>query len=283
MRRQFKKPRVKRVLPPKPIEATKPERPRRSNLKSIYKDFISSDIEQRVETLRRVVAWYDKCLLYVGYSVQYKWTKPQLREKNAAELARTSAINTVHNNFKEEKLMEAIKHYEKMVASFKPPLLSTYLKRWHHERNKLETRRKKLNKRYGAFLKLLQTILRPKNIEGKDISIRIDRLSVDYRIDTEGNITLNNKMVAYLSKLSRKQGMLSVVVDIFPMLMEAAGRLEEKDERGRKTGRVLISNAKCKSAVVPMLSSLNKYYLSVDAPRKLVRRPRKGEKKERSL
>lgn len=265
---------MKRVRPPKPIEAPKPERPRRSILKSIYKDLISSDSEQRVETLRRAIGWYDQCVVYVGYPIDHEWPKPQLKLKLAAERVRTAGISSVNNNTKEESFTTAIKSYEKLVNGFKPPLINNYLKRLRHDQIKLDVRKKKLTKRYGEFLDLLKQMLNPKNVNGHGISLRVDRISTEYRIDTYGNIIFNHKFVSYLSKLSRKQGMLTAVVEIFPMLMEAAGRMEEKDDAGRKTGRVLVSNAKCRASVKPMLTKLNQYYLSGNPLRKLVRRPR---------
>src|ERR1039458_7873098 len=114
MKRAYKKPRVKRVRPPKPIPAPKPERPRRSELKQIYRDLISSDSEQRVNTLRRALGWYDKCITYVGREINYEWAKPSLKHKNAAERSRTQGITTSDNPTKEELFIKSIKEYEQL-------------------------------------------------------------------------------------------------------------------------------------------------------------------------
>jgi hypothetical protein len=280
MQRSFKKPRVKRVRPPKPIEAPKPERPRRSNLKTIYKDLISSDSEQRVNTLRRAAAWYDLCITYIGAKLEpipYQWGKTQLTHKNAAELMRSAAIDTSNNKQKEEYLIKSIRSYEKLVASYRPPKIQIFLSKLKHDRDKLEQRRKKLQHRFGEFMKFLQTILRPKNIDGKDIQLKVDKLSVDHRIDSQGNITFNNKLITYLSKVSRKQGMLTAVIDIFPLLMEAAGMKSELDTQGHATGRVIVSSSASKQAVIPMLKTLNQYYMHNDTNIKLVRKPRRKQ------
>src|ERR1035437_2298927 len=127
MRRSLKRPRVKRVRPPKAIEAPRPDRPRRTNLKTIYKDIISSDLEQRVNTLRRALQWYDECIKYIGYKIEYVWPKPLLKQKNEAELARAAAIPITNDIQKEKQFLLAIKAYEKVVKSYKPPLIKSYL------------------------------------------------------------------------------------------------------------------------------------------------------------
>ena len=228
-----------------------------------------------MNTLRRSLQWYDKCVVYVGREIDYEWPKPSLRHKNAAERSRTQGITSPDNKLKEETFINSIKSYEKLVNGFKPPRIFNYLKKFRYERSKLEDRRKKLTKRYGEFLKTLQVMLKPKNVEDQPISLKVDKLSVEHRIDSKGNITFDSKFIAYVSKLSRKQGMLTAVVEILPMLMEAAGRQDEVDPEGHKTGRVVVSNSKCKQSVKPMLQHLNSYYLSVKTSRKLVRIPKR--------
>lgn len=273
MKRVFKRPRVKRVKKPAPIEAPKPERPRRTELKVIYKDLISTSQEQRINTLRRALGWYDRCTAYVGHALEYDWHITQLKSKNAAERIRSAAINTTVPDNKEKLFLKSINYYQKLVKSYKSPSISIYLKKLRSERDKLEVRKRKLNKRYGEFLNTLKVVLAPRNSQEEPITLKVDKLSVEHRIDGKGNITFDNKYVAYLSKLSRKQGMLSAVIEIFPVLMEAAGTMDEVDLQNHRTGRVVISNSKCKASVVPMLKKLNQHFMH-DNPRKLVRKPR---------
>jgi hypothetical protein len=280
MRRSLKRPRIKRVRPPKPILAPKPERPRRSTLKTIYKDLISSDQEQRVNTLRRALGWFDSCVTYVGYNLEdkYQWTKSALRHKNLAEKNRAAGITSSNEQTKEQSFLTSVKEYEKLVNGFKPPKVITYQRRLSHEKSKLDTRKKRLSKRFGEFLKTLQVMLKPTNYLGVKINLKVDKLSTEYRIDSKGNITFDTKFLTYVYKLSRKQGMLTAVVEIIPMLMEAAGRMDELDHN-IKTGKIVVSNSKCKQSVQPMLRHLNQYYLSVDSPKKLVRKPKTKRRK----
>lgn len=281
MQRSLKRPRVKRVRPPKPIPAPKPERPRRSTLKSIYKDYISSDQEQRINTLRRALGWYDKCITYVGYNLEdkYQWKRNQLKHKNIAEKSRLTGISSSSDSVKEQSFLTSIKSFERLLVTYKAPKIIIYQRKLAHEKVKLESRKRKLAKRFGEFLKLLQSMLKPKNSEDNDITLKVDKLSTEYRIDSKGNLTFDTKFFTYVYKLSRKQGMLTAVVELIPMLMEAAGRMDEVID-GAKTGRVVVSNAKKVQSVQPILRHLNQFYLSKDTPKKLVRRPKTKRRKQ---
>lgn len=279
MRRSFKKPRAKRVRPPKPVKAQKPERPRRSVLRNIYKDLLTSDVDQRVTTLAQAMEWFDKCIVYVGYPIEYAWPTAQLKNKNNAESYRYSGIKSTVDTTKEKDYIQAIKSYEKLVNGFNPPKISSFLKKYTHDKDKLVARKKKLTDRYGEFLDLLQRSLQPKNAEGKVVDLRIDKIKSDYRIDAQGNVTFDRKLIADVRKISRKYGLLVGVLKLLPILSETGARFPEVDSDGHKTGRTVVSNAKRLSGVYSMLGGLVKYSMTDQAPRKLIRRPR--PKKER--
>jgi hypothetical protein len=143
----------------------------------------------------------------------------------------------------------------------------------------LKERKAKLKDRYGAFLDLINQALQPKNADGKRIELRVDRISAAYRISSEGDITFDRKVVQNLRRLSRKQGILSGIVQMLPVLSEAASRVPETDPQGALTGRQIIQHKKRYIAVLEMLNCLNDYSLSEQGPRKLVRKPKPKETK----
>lgn len=272
--------RVKRVRPPKPIAPPKPERPRRSKLRIIYRDLITTDTDQRVGSLSAAMAWYDTVVVYLSFKQEWKLSIPQLREKNAAERSRTAGITSSEPQIKEESFLKAIKSYEKMATVFKPPLISKYLSKLRSTRKKLETRKINLVNKFGEFIDTLDKVLLPKNYEGKRIELRVDKIRAAHRIDSEGNITFDRKVVDNMRRISRKYGLLSGIIQVLPVMSEAAARMPELDGKGFKTGRMVISNSKRYNAVLEMVSAVHRYYMNKESPRKLVRRPK--PKKEKS-
>ena len=269
---KFKKPRAKRVKPPKPIPAPKPVRPKRSELRSIYRELLSADRDQRVDALAKAMAWYDKCLVYVRYKQEGEWTTKQLRELNAAERDRAAGLKSDASIKKEIEFTSAVQHYEKIVPVFKVPVIKKFLDRLNRDKPKLETRKRKLGNKFGEFLTLMETVLKPKNADEKPIRLHVDKLSANFRISSEGDITFDRKVVGNLRTISRRQGLLVGVLQLLPVLSEAASRIPELDAQQHKTGKTLISNGKRYRSVLVMLNNLFSYYMHTDNPRKLVRR-----------
>src|SRR6266481_316480 len=276
---KYKKPRAKKVRPPKRVAPPKQVRPKRSQLRKIYRELITTDVNQRVDALKKALTWYANCEAYVGYKVKIKeklltddnpWSTTQLRLKNAAEAARTAAITTVKDPIKEKQFIKAIENYEKMVNGFRPPLVRTVLEKYDAQKAKLEARHKKLRDKFGEFLELMKKVLQPRNPEGKRIELRVDKISSPYRIDLEGNVTFDRKVIANLRKMTRKHGMLSSIIQMIPVLTEAAARVPELDPKGHKTGRMVTSYKKRFVATVQMLNSVNQYQMLEEKPRKLV-------------
>ena len=277
---KFKKPRAKKVRPSKPVPPPRPHRPKRGDLRKIYRDLLTADRDQRVTTLAKAMAWYDLVQAYISYKQKGKLSTHQLRNKNAAEKVRNVGISSNNDVVKEQKFVETIKEYEKLVKSFRPPLISKILTRYNRSKKKLETRKKKLTDKYGQFLELISHVLHPKNSHDQRIELRVDKISSPYRIDSSGNITFDRKIVVNLRRTSRKHGLLSGVIEMLPVLSESAARTPELDLSGHKTGRTLVSSKKRYNSVLEMLNHLNHYGLNDSTPRKLIRRPK--TKKEES-
>lgn len=279
MKRSFKKPRARRVRPPTSIKGIKLLRPRRSELRTIYKDLLTSDSDQRVTALKQALTWYDHCVAYVGQSVNHEWPIPALKHKNSAEQLRTQGITSSDSGKKESNYIKAIESYEALVNGFKPPKLNKILLKYKHDKSKLIARKKKLTDRYGEFLELINNVLKPRNPEDKSIDLRVDKIRADYRIDDFGSITLNRKLVAEIKKLTRKYGFLVGMLKLLPVLSESYARVPECDEKGFKTGRTLISNAKRIQSIYAMIDNLIRYSLTTIKPIKLIRRPRLNKTK----
>jgi hypothetical protein len=270
MRRSFKKPRIKKYRPPKPIPAPKPERPRRSNLNKIYHDLLTADRDQRVEALIKALTWYDHAVVYVEYKSPL--TTIQLRKKNAGGRNRAAGIGSLKDDVKEEYYIKAIQEFEKMVVNFKPPLIGKYLKRYNRDKKKLEIRRKKLKDKFSIFLEIIQQALCPVNTKEKLVDLRVDKLSAHYRIDSQGNVTFDRKFLNECRREARKYGLLTAILKLFPILSQTSARIIELDQTGHRTGRTLVSSRKRYDAVLYMLNRLNQYGLHHEAPRKLIRR-----------
>jgi hypothetical protein len=276
---KFKKQRAKKIKPAKPIPPPKPDRPKRSELRSMYRELLSADRDQRVDALVRAMHWYDKCLAYVIYKQEGKWTTSQLKEKNAAERDRSSGLNSNISQKKEVEFTSALQHYEKMVTDFKPPSLKKVLSRLNKDKPKLENRRKKLGNKYGEFLDIIREMLHPINADEKPIQLHVDKLNANFRINSEGDITLDRKVVGNLRTITRRQGMLVGIIQLLPVLSEAAARIPELDTQKHKTGKTLISNSKRYRAVLFMLNHLFQYYQKAVNPKKLIRRVKPKKEK----
>lgn len=275
---KLKKPRMKRVKKPAPVPPPKPERPRRSELKSIYRDLLSSDVEQRVNTLARAMEWYDHCQAYVLHKQKGTLTLPQKKQKNAALKLRHAGIITLKSEIKEENFIKTIKYYEKMVLSYKPPLISKYLRRFSKEKKKLTRRKDKLSHQFKDFISLIKKSLNPKNSVGKEISIKVDKLSVSWRIDAEGNVTFDRKLLYAIKKDIRRHGLLAGVLQLLPVLSECAARTVELDNRNVPTGKIIVSNRLKYNAVMDMLDGFLKYCIH-EPVKRLVRKPKPKKEK----
>src|ERR1700751_128603 len=199
---KYKRPRSKRVKPPKAVPPPKPHRPKRGDLKHIYKDLISSDIDQRITVLAKAMAWYDKVQAYLAYKNEGKFTTKQLRAKNKAEKYRSEGIKSTHSHIKEDRFLNAILHYETMVNSYKSPLIKYYLRKYKKTEKKLIERKERMEDKHERFLSQLQEALQPVNTKGDKIKLQVDKLSSPYRISIEGNVTLDRKLVGELRKLA---------------------------------------------------------------------------------
>lgn len=271
---KYKRQRVKRVRPPKAIAPPKLPRPKRTALKNIYKDLLSSDIDQRITTLAKSATWYDHCAAYIRHKQDGEWTIPQLRDENAANRSRTQAITTTDSKKKEEYFINTIQSYESLVADFKPPLLKNYLLKLKQTRPKLEARKKRLKNKYGEFLELLQKVTKPKNAKGTLAGFKVDKLRSEFRVSIEGDITFDRRAINDMRKLARQKGLLSVLIAIAPILTEPYARFAEKDPKGHLTGRTMVSFKKKYISLLDIISNLNHYALTEEKPRKIVRRIR---------
>lgn len=269
---KYKKPRAKKVKPPAPIKPAKPARPKRTELRKIYKELLSADRDQRVTALAQAMSWYDKCLVYVHYKQEWKWTTAQLREKNRGEKARASGIASNDSKKKELEFTETLKAFEKVAKDIKPPSILKVLSKLNKEKPKLEARKKKLHNKFGEFLQLISTALNPKNADEKSISLYADKLTSNFRISSEGNVTLDRKFLGGIRSTTRKQGLLAGTIQLLPVLSEAGARIPEVDRENHKTGKVVMSYANRYRAVMSMIENLFQYAIKTENPKKLVRR-----------
>jgi len=278
---QFKRPRVKRVRPPRPVPPPKPPRPRRGTLKNIYKDLITTDRDQRVETLKKAMHWYEELQAYLAYNSE--WTLTQTKAKSHAERARLFGLESNKDEAKEKHYIFAIQQYEKMTRKFHPPKIGTFLSKYSHVRSKLEKRKHRFVRKFGEFLVLVDKAVRPKNYDGKRIELRVDKITCEYRIDSEGNITFDRKFLDAARKLSRTHGLLPALIKLFPVLTEAAALTMEVDNDGHKTGRYVIHGSKRHKALLEMLHSLMQYCLLDNSPKRLVRRHKSSPSTEETV
>lgn len=272
---KYKKPRAKKVRAPKPVPPPKPSRPKRSELRTYYKDLLSADRDTRIDALAKGMAWYDRLLAYSIYKQEGKWRTNQLREKSAAERDRGVGIASNDSKKKEIEFLSSIQHYEKIVPDFKPPLLKKVLTKFNKDKPKLEARKKKLANKFGEFLDLIKEMLKPFNSDEKQIDLYVDKLKAEYRISSEGNLTLDRTLVGNVRTLSRKCGVFPAIIQLLPFLSEAAARMPELDAQHHKTGRTVISNSKRYRSVLVMLNNLLNYYQKTETSKKLIRRVKK--------
>jgi hypothetical protein len=271
------RPKLKRYKKPIPIPAPKPSRPKRGDLKKIYKDLVSTDIDQRVTALAKAMQWYDHVQVFLNYKQNGKFTTRQLRAKNFAERNRAEGIKTNHSIYKETHFTAAINAYEIMAASYKVPKLKGYLRKYSKEKKGLIHRKERLQDKHGEFLKMLHDALQPVNWKGKKIKLTVDKISAPHRISAEGNITFDRRLIMTLRKLARKKGLLSAVLLLLPVLTEAAARESVVDTKGRKIGTTKVDQADRYPAVLSLLNNFNTYCQREDGPRTVVRRAKPKE------
>lgn len=277
MNTRIKKNRVKRYKAPVPIPPPRPSRPKRSILKSIYKELITSDRDQRVEALKKAMHWYESLQAYLSYHSELKMS--QLKAKTQAERERLVGLNSNNSQVKEERYIAAIREYEKLGRTYGPPKIGVYLSKYSHVRSKLEARKRRLVNKFGEFLALLDRVLKPKNYMGKRIELRVNKISSRWRVDSEGNVTFDRKFLDTAKRTSRTDGLLPGVLMLLPGLTEAAAMSVERDAVGHRTGRFTIHGMPRYIATLEMLDLLVKYSLT-DGAKKLIRRHKLAQSEE---
>ena len=243
----------------------------------------STDTDQRVNALSKAMSWYDQCIAYLAFKQEGKLTTNQLKEKSKGEESRLAGIKAPQPHNKEIRFTEAIKHFEKMATVYSPPGISRYLRVFNKKRKVLESRKVRLNDKFGKFLDLLGRAVNPKNSAGKHVKLQVDKINTEYRIDAEGNITFDRKLVLHLRKLLRKYGLLTPVLKCIPILTESAALTPELDPHGHKTGRTVISSRKRYNSFLEMMYHLNRFMMTDSAPRRLVRKPRTQRTKTKEV
>lgn len=272
MKPVYKKPRIKKVKPPKPVPAPKHPRPKRGDLKHIYKELISTSQEQRVNAMAKAMTWYDQVQAYVAYKQdidytqvnKHTWTTAQLRAMNHALSHRADGIKAKTLDTKEVKFEHAIKYYEVMGQSYKPPKISTFLRKLKSSKGTLQEHLGNMRKKYKKFILMLQDALDP------GLTLKVDKLASRYRIGRH-DVTIDRKWLAELKKLAHRKGLLSTVIELLPVLSEAmSSTLEE--------GTIDFEWRDRYDATLRLLTNVNNYAQQETAPRTIARR--KKPKKE---
>src|ERR1700722_2685715 len=270
MNTRIKKTRVKRWRAPKPVPPPKPPRPKRSTLKNIYKDLISSDSDQRLEGLKKAMHWYEELQAYLAYNSEL--TLNQKKAKAAAERHRLIGLNFDKTKTKESQYILAIKEYEKLGKKYNPPKIGVFISKYSHVRSKLEQRKNRLTRKFGEFLELVDNAVKPVNYDGTRIQLRVNKISSEYRVDSEGNITFDRKFLDAAKATSRSHGLLPGLNYLWDALTEAAAVRMEQDVEGHRTGRYVIHGSKRYQAMKTMMHNLLVYQNSDKNPKRLIRR-----------
>jgi hypothetical protein len=272
MNPHVKKPRVKRWKAPQPVPPPKPPRPKRSSLKHVYKDLISTNRDQRLEALKKAMHWYEALEAYLAY--ESALTVHQLKAKSEAEKHRLKGLNSDKFESKEKEYIAAIQQYEKMGRKYGAPKIGVFLSKYSHVRSKLEKRRNRYYHKFQEFLELLNNVLRPRNSAGDRLDLpRVDKISAHYRVNSQGNLTFDRKFLEFAKRVSRTHGLLPGLLTVFPAFTEAAATTMEVDVMGHRTGRYELNNARRYNALLEMLQNLVKYCLTDNAKR-LIRKPK---------
>lgn len=268
-----KKTRVKRWKAPKPVPPPKPPRPKRMQLRHIYHSLITSSRDERIEALKKAMHWYEGLQAYLSYNKELSFH--QKKAKAAAEKLRLTGLNSDKGTTKELSYIAAIKFYEKMGQTYHVPKIGSYLSKYSRVRSKLQKRRHRYDKKFSEFLSLVDSVLKPVNYEGKRIELHVDRISsarVDYRIDSEGNITFSHKFMDFVKRLARTNGLLQALQHMWASLTEAAATSVEVDGDGHRTGRVVVHGSRRYKAMLEMMNNLVSYQLNDKKPKRLIRR-----------
>jgi hypothetical protein len=270
-----KKTRTKRVKKAVPIAPPKPKRPHRGELKRIYKAYLTSDIGQRIQVLVRALDWYDKAYVYVKYKMDHsnrKMTRGQLAALNCMFVARSKSISLSTPEYKLRTYIEAIQSYERALKGYKAPTFHLVNKIFSRKEKKLSVRRKNLTDKYDRFIVTLQDMLHPVTVENKKLKLQVDRLNAPYNLDAEGHLTFDRKLVSALKKTARQKGVFAAVLQLLPVLSEAASSEAEIDNTAFPTGRRIVNWQMRYHAVLVLLNNLYHYCQKPEAPRTLIRR-----------
>ena len=269
MNPRIKKARVKRWKEPKPVPPPRPPRPKRSSLKHIYNELISTDRDQRLESLKKSMHWYETLQAYLAFHSEF--TLRQKKYKSDAEKHRLKGLNSDKGETKELQYIAAIKCYEAMGRRYHVPKIGAYLSKYAHVRSKLQKRKNRYVRKFEEFLELLSKVLRPKNYYGKSIELHVDKITSNYRVSSNGNITFDRKFLDQAKSTTRTDGLLPGLLDLLPVFSEAAATTMEEDVHGHRTGRYVTHGSKRHAALLLMLENLTDYCLHHDRPR-IIRR-----------
>lgn len=269
-----RKQRVPRI--PRPPKQPKDKRPSISELKVALKDLISADYGVRLAALTRAVLWYDKAVPYT--MLKQNWTLANMPPEMSTALdkackCRARAVGTTSNNEKEVSYRMALRNYEKFCTVLAPPNSELYFKQLQGAEQSLKAKQEKLEMKFTTLVTVLSK-LRPVNIEGKPIAIRINAMKDPMQMDPERTTLLFSRSEARrLYKIMRRDGLLPLLTEVLEPMSRMMSMQLEKDPQDQPTGKYIIKAADQKQAIYQLMHNVIAFAKTDDAPRRLVKVP----------
>ena len=262
---------------PKPPKGVKQKRPLVSELRSIYKDLVSLDAGQRLNCLAQAMAWYDNALPYL-LGKTGALTTEQAKDWDTAAKCRDRGISTTFNGEKESAFKQALIRYQKVCdAVLSPPDVRLFYAELDQDESRIKERQERMEQKYGQLLDLLNKSLKPVNVDGKPVEIKIGNIQNNYQMDPErSSFTLQRAMVKELRTVARLEGLLVVVFELLKPLSKLCSLKPEQDAAGIKTGRYVTTASEQMQAYDKLLSNFIEYCKIPDATPKRLVKPQLG-------
>jgi hypothetical protein len=253
--KQPKQPRVKKVKVPKI------PRPSAKGLRIILKGLLTVSLPNRIATLSYALAWYDQALPYLVQKGQLDVKAKKLLE--IAVKCRKLGIGAANDDEKETGFLTALRQYEKACASIKPPLVEKFYDQFKAKKAVLEDKQKRLEAKFGNVIVLLQKAI------GNRIKLQVADAQKPFQYDPGlTSVTYNREAAQALANKYRAEGILAVVLDQMPILVQHAAL---EPGTGEKAGTWVYDPARHIAINDEIMQSFLAFAKTAEAPNKLVR------------
>jgi hypothetical protein len=259
--RMPKQPRVPKTPRVKKPKAVKIPRPKVKALRMMLKGLLTVSQANRIASLAYALQWYDQALPYMVQKGQLDVKAKKLLE--IAVKCRKLGIGATNDHEKETSFATALRQYEKACVVLRPALVDKYYDQLKVKESGLQAKQQKLENKFGNVIGLLQKAI------GNRIKLTVADAQKPFQYDPGlTSVTYNREAARGLAEKFRAEGILAVVLDQMPILVQHAAL---QQGTGDQAGTWVYDPARHVAINDEIMQSFLAFAKTADAPNKLVR------------